>query len=364
LRLDSNRALNYQMEDAKLSNNLFSVFVRLGKGGLPMRKSAICLAAIIAIIGISGCITLFSKADGKFERTLNVAGPVHLDVFTGSGAIEVKASSAGTVRVYGTIKARGHGRVSAEEKVRYIEAHPPVESSGSTIRIGRIEDAAYQQNVSISYEILVPTDTTLTSRAGSGSQRIDGLHGSVETGTGSGSLSISNIQGDVNAQTGSGSIELHSIAGRLDAHTGSGSINGERIGGSISARTGSGQISLEQRMVEQGSPLDVEAHTGSGSIEVSGVYGSLKASSGSGSIQARGNPVRDWSIHTSSGGVTLEMPHDAAYDLHARTSSGNINVDQPVEVRGNIGRKELQGKVRGGGSLVEVQTSSGSIAIR
>jgi DUF4097 and DUF4098 domain-containing protein YvlB len=329
-----------------------------------MRKTALGLTAIIAIAVFSGCIGPFSEADGKFERTIDVTGPVNLNVATGSGAIEVKASSTGTVRVYGTIKARGHGRVSAEEKLQYIEDHPPIESSGNTIRIGRIEDAAYQQNVSISYEIQVPTDTTLASRAGSGSQRIDGLHGSVEANTGSGAIVISNIQGNVNAQTGSGSIELHSIAGRLDAHTGSGSINGERIAGSISARTGSGRISLAQRMVEQGSPLDVEAHTGSGSIEVSGVYGSLKASTGSGGIQASGNPVRDWSIHTSSGGVTLEMPHDAAYDLHARTSSGSIRVDQPVEGSGSIGRKEMQGKVRGGGSLVEVQTGSGSITIR
>jgi hypothetical protein len=349
---------------SKLSNNIFDAFVSPKKGGFIMRKAALCLIAIIATAIFSGCMAPFSEADGRFERTIDVTGPVNLDVATGSGAIEVKASSAGTVRIYGTIKARGHGRVSAEEKLQYIEDHPPIVSSGNTIRVGRIEDAAYAKNVSISYEIQVPPDTTLASRAGSGNQRIDGLNGSVEASTGSGAIVISNIQGNVNARTGSGSIELHSITGLLDAHTGSGSINGERIAGSIGARTGSGQISLEQRMAAQGSPLDVEAHTGSGSIEVSGVYGSLKASSGSGGIQARGNPVRDWSIHTSSGGVTLEMPHDAAYDLHARTSSGSNSVDQPVEGGGKFGRKELYGKVHGGGSLVEVQTGSGSITVR
>ena len=329
-----------------------------------MRKSVICLAAIIALIGISGCLLPFSEADGRFERTINVTGPVNVDVFTGSGAIEVRSGSPDVIRIYGTVKARGLGRVSAEEKLQYIKAHPPIESNGNTIRIGRIEDEAYQQNVSISYEIQVPPDTTLSSRSGSGSLRVDGLHGSVEAGTGSGSIAVSYIQGNVSVHTGSGSIELHSITGRLDAKTGSGSINGERIAGSISAQTGSGRITLEQTTVEKGLPLDVEAHTGSGGIEVSGVHGSLKAGSGSGGIQISGNPVRDWNIRTSSGGVTIEMPREAAYELRARTSSGHISVDQPIEVVGNIGRKELQGKVHGGGSLVEVHTGSGSITIR
>jgi DUF4097 and DUF4098 domain-containing protein YvlB len=58
------------------------------------------------------------------------------------------------------------------------------------------------------------------------------------------------------------------------------------------------------------------------------------------------------------------MAPNAAFDLHAKTSSGQIQVDQPVQVQGKIGRNELQGKVRGGGSLVEAYTSSGGITIR
>ncbi len=328
-----------------------------------MRLPIVRLAAIIALTGFSGCYLAFPAIEGKFERTLNVTGPLSLYVLTGSGSIEVRAGNAGIVRVYGTIRVQDDMRASAEEKLHYLEANPPVEANGNSIRIGRTDNPAYRNNVSISYVIDVPADTRLTSRTGSGSQRIEGLRQSIDVSTGSGSIAITDIEGGVNAQTGSGSIEARSIAGQTELRTGSGSIRAESIAGSIKAGTGSGHITLEQRMPERSATADVEAHTGSGGIEVTGVFGSLQAGTGSGSIRAEGNPVRDWSISTSSGSVTIEPTPDASFELLARTSSGRISVDRPIEVQGTVGRNSLRGNVRGGGSLVEVHTNSGSITI-
>jgi len=320
---------------------------------------------MIALLGFSGCMVApFPSAEGSFERTLTVAGSMDLEVATGSGAIEVVASSPGSVRIRGVIKARDDFRAAGEDKVRYIEANPPIEMSGHTIRIGRIDDPAYRNNVSVSYEIRVPPDTRLEASTGSGSHRIEGLRRDVEAATGSGSITINNVEGNVNAKTGSGGIEIHSLTGRADLQTGSGSIRAEGISGSVRAGTGSGRIALDFRIVEQGAPLDIEAQTGSGSIDVSEAYGSLRASTGSGSIQASGNPLRNWDIHTSSGSISLVMAPGAAFDLHAKTGSGHIETDLPIEARGKIGRKELEGKVRGGGSFVTAFTSSGGITIR
>src|SRR5207244_11815549 len=70
-----------------------------------------------------------------------------------------------------------------------------------------------------------------------------------------------------------------------------------------------------------------------------------------------------WIVHTGSGGVHLRLPNDAAFDLNARTSSGSISLEHPVTVQGTLGRKEIRGKVRGGGVQIEVQTGSGNIEI-
>jgi hypothetical protein len=98
-------------------------------------------------------------------------------------------------------------------------------------------------------------------------------------------------------------------------------------------------------------------------MELRGVRGSLEARAGSGSVRADGDPRGGWLVHTGSGRVQLEIPSDAAFDLDARTSSGSISLQHPVTIQGRIGRKEVHGRVRGGGVQVEVQTGSGDIEI-
>ncbi len=332
---------------------------------MTISRSCAFILAAIALLGSSGCMPpgSFSSAEGSFDRTLTIAGPLEVDVATGSGGIDVRPGNSGTVHIRGMIKARGDMRAAAIEKVRYVEMNPPIERSGSLIRIGRIQDPSYQ-NISISYEIQVPSDTKLVSSTGSGNQQVEGLRNAVRAGTGSGSIVLSAIEGNVNAQTGSGGIDVRSITGSADLKTGSGSIRARELAGSVRAGTGSGNISLDLKTIEQGAFLEVDAQTGSGSIEVDGIYGSLKARTGSGGIRARGNPIHDWDIRTASGGITLELAPEAAYDLSVRTGSGSIDINPPVEVQGQFSRKEIQGKVRGGGSLVKAHTGSGGITIR
>jgi riboflavin synthase alpha subunit len=67
--------------------------------------------------------------------------------------------------------------------------------------------------------------------------------------------------------------------------------------------------------------------------------------------------------HTGSGGVNVRLPADAAFDLYAHTGSGQVYVDHPITVHGSVGGHEVQGKVKGGGALVDVRTGSGSVRI-
>jgi DUF4097 and DUF4098 domain-containing protein YvlB len=71
----------------------------------------------------------------------------------------------------------------------------------------------------------------------------------------------------------------------------------------------------------------------------------------------------EWRLRSGSGSVRLRLPQQAAFDLDAHAGSGSIHTDHPILVEGTLSRRELRGKVRGGGSLLEVSTSSGSIEI-
>ena len=315
-------------------------------------------AILLSALAFAGSTPALGAARGEFERTLQVNGTVNLQVETGSGSIDVRTGSSNQVRVVGHIWASEWFSGNADERVKRLESNPPIQQSGNDIRIGHIDDPELKRNISISYELVVPATTQLRASSGSGSQSISGISGTLEANTGSGSLKLSSIGSGVRAHTGSGSIEIDGAKGSVYARTGSGSIHATDVGGGFDGQTGSGHLTLEQS-----APGSVRAETGSGGLDLHNVHGSLQAQAGSGNIKAEGEATGEWVVHTGSGSVQLRLPQNASFDLNAHTGSGSINLSHPVTVQGSIGRKEVRGKVGGGGVPVEVHTGSGNILI-
>jgi DUF4097 and DUF4098 domain-containing protein YvlB len=301
---------------------------------------------------------LAAGAEGSFERTLQVSGAVNLQIETGSGNIDIRSGDSSQVLVKARIKVNNWSGHDSEEKVKRLEANPPVLQSGNDIRIGHIDDPELRHNISISYDVTVPQNTQLHSRTGSGNMMAGGIHGPAEVGSGSGNVKVFDIGEGVRADTGSGNIEMDRVQGNVHAKTGSGTIRATAIAGGFDGDTGSGNLTLEQ--TESGS---VHVSTGSGTLEVRGVKGSLEARAGSGNMRAEGEPTGGWSVHTGSGSVKLRFPANAAFDLNAHTSSGSISVNHPLTVQGSISKKEVRGKVLAGGVPVEIATGSGDVEI-
>lgn len=321
---------------------------------------------VLIVLGVAvTCVPSDARAQsvtGSFQRTLSVTGRPDIDVGTGSGRIEVGPGRDGQIEIRGEIRAgddwgNRRQRLSPEERVRRIEAKPPIEQNGNVIRIGRIDDEDLQDGVSISYTLTVPADSLLRSRTGSGSHRIEGVRGEVQATTGSGSIVAREI-GSLSASSGSGSIDVERVEGSVRANTGSGKIQATGVGGAITARTGSGSID-----VAQAGKGDVEVSSSSGTVRVRGVRGALRASTTSGGLHVQGDPRGDWELSAASGGVRVDVPDGSGFDLDANTSSGSIDVGMPVSVT-STGRRTLRGTVHGGGSRLRIRTSSGSIDIR
>ncbi len=269
------------------------------------------------------CLFISAAAgpEGSFERTLTVTGAVDLDVQTSSGRIEVRPGDSGSVRIHALIRAHDDFSGGNEARIHEIESNPPIQQSGNTIRITPPTDEWLRRYASISYELVVPQQSRLRARTGSGSESVEGIHGPLDLDTGSGSVTVTRVDDEVRVRTGSGRIELDSVHGKVDASTGSGSIQGAGLAGAVTAHTGSGSVRLEQ--------------TGTGPIEA----------------------------HTGSGSVHVRLPSEAAFDLYAHTGSGHVTVDHPITMQGSVGGHEIQGKVKGGGMLVDVRTGSGSVNI-
>jgi DUF4097 and DUF4098 domain-containing protein YvlB len=279
-----------------------------------------------------------------FTESLTLDEAVVLDVSTGSGSIEVSAGPGRDVTVVGRIRVQKKSfwrrAVDAGEIIAKVQASPPVELSDGILRVGRFEDRSLGRRVNISYEIVVPGDTEVRAK------------------TGSGSISVRDVAARVTASSGSGRLTLENIGGPVMASAGSGSIHADEVAGEFDAKTGSGSISLTQT-----APGDVRTSTGSGRTELTGVVGALRSSAGSGSITVEGHQAGDWNIGTGSGSIRVALPADAAFELDAESNSGRIAIDHPLSATGKTTRRHVRGEVRGGGPLLKLDTGSGGIRV-
>lgn len=322
------------------------------------RKLQISLVALLLVASSAA----YAAVEGSFDRTLKVSGRVDLDIQTGSGNITVHQGDSSSVVVHGRVKVGeswfSGGGLSADEKLKRVEQNPPIEQNGNSIRIGHITDEALRNNVSISYDVTVPKDTSLQAGTGSGDQHVSDISGPVRARTGSGNVTISNIGADVRANAGSGDLTISSVQGRAYTETGSGNIRATGIAGGFDARAGSGDITFEQ--TASGS---VRATTGSGNIHLRNVSGGLEAGAGSGDVQVEGKMSSDWRIHTGSGEVEVKLPSDAKFNIDARSNSGNVEVHHPVTMQGSLKRNHIEGTVNGGGTLLDISSGSGTIRV-
>jgi DUF4097 and DUF4098 domain-containing protein YvlB len=282
-----------------------------------------------------------STPQGTFDRIFSVTGPVDLEVQTHSGDITVRTGPAGSVSIQGKIFVGDHWLFgNRHTDVSDIEQHPPLRQKGNSIRI----DYVNAREISVDYEITVPADTTIRTHSGSGDQTIEGTRGNLDL------------------QSGSGDVKLSRITGEIRLHTGSGNLRAREIAGTIRGGAGSGDIELE----ETGSG-DVDLRTGSGNITARGIQGAFRAEAGSGDISGEGTQTGTWEIRTGSGNVHVRLPVNAAFDANLSTSSGTLEVSPAITmtVQGQVQevRKEIVGKVGGGGPLLTVRTGSGDIRI-
>ena len=259
-------------------------------------------------------------AQATFERNLSVNGHVELTVSTGSGNIHLTPGSDSQIHIFAKVHSNNWNGGDNEERVREIAANPPIEQTGSILRVGSHQENMH--NISIDYEIKAPVKTLLEASSGSGDVTDDGVGVNARLNTGSGTIHATGLQEGFSVGTGSGDI-----------------------------------------YVEQNGNGDVKAETGSGTIELKNISGALKAQTGSGDIKLSGQPKGDWRVTTGSGSVEL-WPDRSGFTLDASTGSGDIKTDREMLVQGSIeSHHHIMGKINGGGPTVRVETGSGDIRV-
>lgn len=283
-----------------------------------MKSLAFAVAALVFAASLAA-----AAPDGSFDRSLNVSGPVELQVRTDAGGIHIVPGSGAVVKVHAILKEQ-HGNwlsgVDVAAHIRELERNPPVEQTGNQVRLGFVHDRQLLRGVSMRFEIEAPADTRVEAKADSGGISVSGMRGPVDVHTDSGGIEVRDTFADVHAAADSGGIHISNAGGAVTARVDSGGIEAYDVAGPIEAKADSGSIHLSQ---------------------------------------TKAAPIH---AHVDSGGVQIRLAPGAGYDASLATDSGHLSVPE-MTVTGSISKHHIAGKIRGGGPLVDVHADSGSIVL-
>ena len=329
-----------------MARNSFSQ--TLGQAGL----SALLIAAGVAA---AGCGTGVA-AQGSFDRSYTVNGPIRLELANASGSVRITGSADNKVHVHGEIRAHSFLFNDPEKQARELSANPPIEERPDVIRIGK--EVGKLKAAAIDYTIEVPRNTEVTTTVASGAQTISDLQGPVKVESASGSIAVSKIERSVQVSSASGSITAEDLGDDLRANSASGSLSATNVKGDIRVHAASGSMNITKPGAR------VEASTLSGSVDINGAGNDITASSVSGRVAVQGNPsgASYWSLKTTSGSVDIGVPPSANFHLAAEAVSGDIRTGIPVVIE-DQGKHSLRARVGNSGGRVEIHTVSGGIRV-
>ncbi len=224
---------------------------------------------------------------------------------------------------------------------------------------------------------------SLIALAGGGEIHIGAVNGPVRAISGGGPIQIQKVAGEMWIETSGGGVVVRDAGGPLHVSTGGGNISVERAAATVFAQTAGGLIDVQHAAgivtaqnagggIEVSSAQGVRCEAYSGSIRLRSASGALNASTAAGSILAEfvGNRAADSVLSTGGGDVTVFIPSNLAMTVRAKTETGNktarIISDFP-EIRvtpAALNVTVAEGMIRGGGPLLRISTSNGTIYLR
>lgn len=303
---------------------------------------------VAAIVAATAIPAAQARIERVVEKTFQVqpTGTLHVD--TQGGSIRVNPSGDSIVKITAKQKIAADTDAEADELLKDLELS--MEQDGSDVRVS----SKYERNrngfrfgswppVQVDFEISVPSAFATDLHTSGGSIVVGNLDGKVEARTSGGSITLGKIGAAVNARTAGGSVNLESAAG--DAHLGT-------SGGSITVGRVAGRAELT---------------TSGGSIRVESVDGALRAKTSGGSIRAAiaGALHDDSELSTSGGSVRVTVDPKAAFRLEASSSGGGVKVEglRMTMEESNRSRTRLSGEVNGGGPVLKLRSSGGSVSV-
>jgi DUF4097 and DUF4098 domain-containing protein YvlB len=318
-------------------------------------KLAAPILLLAVVVALAGC-QMGPSVSGSFDRSLDVSGPIRLELSNVAGDIAIVGSADGKVHVHGDVHVSGFGFGNPQKRLDDIVASPPVELRGDTLRIGK--ETARLRNVAITYSIEIPRETEVNSSSVSGSQTVRNLRGPVQAASVSGSVHAQDIGREVRLSSVSGTVTAENCGDDVRATSVSGSVTVSNAKADVVAHSVSGDVDVRNPGGR------VEANSSSGSVNVRDANGDVQAHASAGRVTVQGNPSGNsyWDLKTASGPVNIAVPSSASFHLSASAVSGQISAQVPIMIE-EQGKHSLRAHMGDGGGRVEIHTVSGAIEV-
>jgi putative adhesin len=307
---------------------------------------------VLSCLFVTLFVAALAKAETRMEKTLKIDAGGRLEVDTELGAITVTGTSRSDIHVVVTSKNRDLEDLLS---LRF-------EDGGKTARVTGRRKGGHLFSWSdggsrVQFEIEVPTSTAVDLDTSGGGIIVASLHAPVRIHSSGGSLDVREVVGDVDGHTSGGGVRLASIKGTTKVQTSGGSIDGADLDGPVTGDTSGGGITMKRVTG------DLRVHSSGGSIHIAEAGGLVDADTSGGGIHAsfaRGNS-RGGRLESSGGSIELSL--DPKADLEIDASAERVTTDLPLQVRGEIGRRHVQGTLGKGGAKLRIHTSGGGIRI-
>jgi DUF4097 and DUF4098 domain-containing protein YvlB len=223
----------------------------------------------------------------------------------------------------------------------------------------------------------------VVARTAGGDITLGTIEGSARCATAGGKIVANVIRGDATFETGGGDIFAQEVGGLARASTMAGSVRIRRAGSAVIASTGGGPIDVGQAHgvvtarnsggpVQVGSAEGVRCDSAAGGVRLANISGSMRVTTAIGSIIASllaGKPMADSFLSTGSGDITVFIPSNVGVTIQAQNelsdSIRRIVSDFPgIRVRVEGGQVVAEGPVNGGGPILRISGTGGTIFIK
>ena len=379
-----------------------------------MRRSELFKAlASVALLPLSACAQPWLTQEGDlWVRTIHETAPAKPRLHIVShGPVTLEGNVSGrfeyTVKVSVRARSREQARLMlekvalrTEQQSDWLVLTTPGRNTMTNVvmRAPRLQEAIVSSTDGAveAYGI----DGPLTVDTGADQIKVDRIHGNCTLSTGGGEIDVGTVDGFLHCTTGAGAIIAKQVRGEVVLRTNGGDISALSVGGGARAETGGGTVHLgfvngPVTAINGGGPIVVDLAAGivttrnmagpvrvgaaagircdsaNGGIVLGKITGPMHVSTSMGSIVANlmDSRLAESYLATGNGDITVMIPSNLGVTISAENQMADsirriLSDFRDIQPRLRGMRLIAEGRLNGGGPLLQISASSGTIFLK